>query len=131
MKVGSGLAAVATAGTLGAGMLLAGPATEAHAADTLACVRVSNNAAGACIYDNGFGHYEIRLWDNKCDHHGVYTQYNFTILGNHKFGPETKCGHNYSQKYYDGNSYPFGSIKVCIEDWGPNTCSHWVDWERY
>ncbi|OKI37811.1 hypothetical protein A6A29_40340 [Streptomyces sp. TSRI0281] len=70
----------------------------------------------------------MKLWDNKCDGHRVYAKYHFEILGDHKFGPATKCGHNYSRTFSEPEAR-FGEIKVCIADWGRDTCSKWAPWE--
>jgi hypothetical protein len=124
LKVRKGLAALASGAILGVGLVLAGPTADAQAADTLACARVSDNSAGACMYHVGRERYQVKLWDNACDGHRAYAEYYFSVLGSHKFAPVTKCGHNYSSTFSHGEFDV--KVRVCIEDWGPNTCSAWA-----
>ncbi|MGW7414556.1 hypothetical protein [Streptomyces sp. NPDC054863] len=112
-----------------AGLVLTGPVTEAQAAARLACAQISGNPAGACIDELGFRRYRVTVWDNKCDGHRVYAQYNFHPNGDRKFAPATACGKNYSYSFnINFNAAYGGSIRVCIEDWGPNTCSKRKQW---
>ncbi|WP_033329299.1 hypothetical protein [Streptomyces yerevanensis] len=129
MKVRKALTAAGATAAMAAGLVLAGPVTQAQAASTLACAQVSGNPAGACIYNIEFRRYRVTVWDNKCDGHRVYAEYRFNPLGNRKFAPATACGNSYSYSFSNDFNAPYGgSIRVCIEDWGPNTCSGWKEW---
>lgn len=96
---------------------------EASAAGAL-CARTSGNRAGACLYSN-YQRPLVRLWDNACDGHRAYAEY---FLGGtkHKFAPRTKCRRSYTKRHGFWHSGTPIKIRVCIEDWGRNTCSKWA-----
>lgn len=118
----------AVTAALAAALALAAPAAAAPARDASAagalCAQTSGNRAGACLYSN-YQYPQVRLWDNACDGHRVYAEY---FLGGtkHKFAPATKCKRSYTRKHGFWHSGTPVQIKVCIEDWGTDTCSGWV-----
>jgi hypothetical protein len=65
------------------------------------------------------------LWDNACDGHRVYTDF-WIELTKHSFKPKTQCGGRYTKRVSGWYNPEESEIRVCVEDWGPNTCSSWV-----
>lgn len=123
MNIGRCVAAAAAVLTFGAGFAVTAPEAQALSARTVACARTSGNSAGACIYEIVHGYkYQVKLWDNACDGHRAYAEHRDGV-GRSKFAPATRCGRSYTHTFY--NDAPRMGVRVCIEDWGPNTCSKW------
>lgn len=97
-------------------------ASEAQAADAL-CAQTPGNSAGACL-SSGPSYKQVTLWDNECDGHRVYAEF-WIGLTKHSFKPATQCKRNYSKKIHGWHSTQDAKIRVCVEDWGRNTCSRW------
>ncbi|MFF0741519.1 hypothetical protein ACFYVL_14080 [Streptomyces sp. NPDC004111] len=127
-------AAILSTAVMGAGLALAGPATEAQAAErNVACAQVKGNPAGTCFTVKN-GSWYINLWDNKCDGHEVYAEYYVNPVSVKGYGskayfkpkPNTQCGRKYTTGIALHTRGYKVKIRVCIEDWGPNTCSGWA-----
>ncbi|MFI8848922.1 hypothetical protein [Streptomyces sp. 891-h] len=122
LKPGKSLSTATAALALGTGLVVTGPATEAQAVSAI-CAQTSGNRAGVCFYSGAPE--KITLWDNACDGHRVYADY--VVQTRAQWKPATKCKHHYTGNL--PNDYPPGvsvKVRVCIEDWGPNTCSRWA-----
>jgi hypothetical protein len=103
-----------------AAVVLLGTALPADASG-----QVNTNGAGAKFVSKGDKFY---LWDTKCDGHSVYIEYkldyrrkNGSTGGvdrwkNSQCGKMTSFNHNFAEKHTIW-------YKVCVEDWGTNTCS--------
>lgn len=68
---------------------------------------------------------DFELWDNACDNHHVLFDFrtDYGRSGTREW-TDSKCG-QFLWYRFDFKEHSAIWYRVCVEDWGPNTCSNW------